>query len=345
MSSRLRVAVVGLGIGSHHARVVAGSGKAELVALCDASTARLEHCGKELAVKTLFNDYKKMLRETRPDAVIVATPNVHHAPITIAALNAGAHVLCEKPMAMNTREALRMADAADRKKRKLMINFSYRFTPAAWALKQIVDSGAVGDVYYAKTRWHRNRGIPGFGGWFGQKKLSGGGPLIDLGVHRIDMAMWLMGDPNPVSVSGSTYNKLGSALARKMKKSFDVEDLAVALIRFDNGATLIAEISWMLNGERNEDMATYLYGTKAGICHRNLGDSYDYEACIFGEIGGVYATSKVKIPVHGPNSVSHFLDVVTEGVKPIVTPQQGINVMKVLDGIYKSAELGREVRL
>jgi len=345
MKSRATVAVIGLGMGSGHASAAAENSKADLAALCDIDKKRLAALAEKLGVEKTYTDYRKLLREVKPKIAIVALPNYLHKRVTVAALDAGAHVFCEKPMAMNTREAQKMLDTAKARRKKLMINFSFRFTPQARALKNIAASGALGDVYYARTRWCRNRGIPGFGGWFGQKKLSGGGPLIDLGVHRIDLAMWLMGSPRPVAVCGNTYDKLGSALARKARKKFDVEDLAVGMVRFDNGASLLLEASWAMNSEKGEDMVTCVYGTKAGICHRNVGEGYEFEAHMFEERAGTYVASKIKRFPPSPSSIDHFIEVVVDGAEPVVTPQQGVDVMKVLDGLYKSARLGREVRL
>ena len=341
MKRRPKVAVIGLGMGRGHARAAAENPKADLAAVCDIDRGKLAQYATEFG----YADYRKMLREQKPDIVSVSLPNVLHKPVTVAALNAGAHVICEKPMAMNTREAEQMAAVAREKRRKLMINLSYRFTGAAKALKKVVDSGTVGEIYYGRTGWHRTRGIPKFGGWFAQKKLSGGGPLIDLGVHRIDLAMMLMGDPKPVTISASTYDRLGKSIARKARKKFDVEDLAVGMIRFDNGATLLVEVSWALNTERREEMFTYLYGTKAGICHRNVGQGYDFEACIFGEWNGTYISSKIERIPKNENSMDHFIDVIVDGVKPITTAENGVNVMKVLDGVYRSARLKKEIRV
>ena len=345
MRSRPKVAIVGLGMGRGHAAAAAENPKADLVALCDIDRARLAEQCRKLGVDAAYTDYRKMLREVRPDIVSVSLPNYLHAPVTVAALKSGAHVLCEKPMAMNARQAERMAETAKARRRKLMINFSYRFTGEARALKEVVDSGTVGEIYYGRTGWHRTRGIPKFGGWFAQKRLSGGGPLIDLGVHRIDLALWLMGDPRPVTISATTYHKLGTAIAKKARKPFDVEDLAVAMIRFDNGATLLVEVSWALNTERREQMFTYLYGTKAGICHRNTGQGYDFEACVFGEWNGAYVASKIERVPGRENSINHFIDVVADGAKPVTTAENGVNVMRVLDGIYKSAKQGKEIAI
>jgi predicted dehydrogenase len=241
---RIRVGVVGLGIGRHHIRGYQSHPAAEVVAIADLDEARLASIGAEYRVENRYTSTEEMLAEAKLDVVSVATPNSFHKPLTIAALEAGCHVLCEKPMAMNAGEGREMLAAAQKADKRLMIDFSYRFSEQSQALKAQVDSGVLGEIYFARTLWHRRRGLPRFGGWFGQKAMSGGGPLIDLGVHRLDLALWLMGYPKPVWVLGSAYNPIATALAKEQGVDYDVEDLAVALIKFDNGATLELEASW-----------------------------------------------------------------------------------------------------
>jgi predicted dehydrogenase len=330
-------------MGRGHAKAAAQDPRADLVALCDINADRLGPVCAELGAEG-FDDHKKMLKAVKPDIVSVSLPNILHKPVTIDALKAGANVICEKPMAMNTREAEQMLKVSRQVKRKLMINLSYRFTGEAQALKKVVDAGTVGDIYFARTTWHRTRGIPGFGGWFSTKKLSGGGPMIDLGVHRIDLAMWLMGHPRPVTISAATYDHIGKRLAKEQNKTFDVEDLGVAFIRFENGATMQLEISWAINCERRDEMATWLYGKKAGLCHRNT-EGYNFEAMVCGEWNGQYVTSKLTHIPKPQNSMNHFIDVIVNGAKPIVTAEEGVNVMRMLDGVYKSAKLGKEIKV
>lgn len=345
--AKLKMGVIGMGMGRAHIRGYQAHPGAEVVALCDLDGKRLKLAGEEVGVPESgrYADAEEMFRKAGLDAVSVAVPNKYHAPLTIAALKRGLHVLCEKPMAMSVREAERMNAAAARAGRNLMINFSFRFTEAAFALKQQVAAGVVGPIYFGRTVWHRRRGIPGFGGWFGQKALSGGGPLVDLGVHRLDLALWLMGFPEPVAVSGSTYNAIAKRLARAERKRFDVEDLACGLVKFANGATLVLEASWALNQGEGEHMVTALYGDRGGLVHRNVGGGYEFTAELFTEEGGDLFTKKLdRSTGPTPSSYGEFVNSILEEREPLATGDQGLKVMKILEGIYRSAATGREVR-
>jgi predicted dehydrogenase len=345
MSRKLRMAVVGLGMGAGHVEGYQNDGRAEVVALCDLDEERLAKAGAKYSVSDLFTDAPAMFRKAKLDGVSIATPNKFHAPLTIAALRRGLHVLCEKPMAMNAREAQRMVDQAKKARRNLMINFSYRFSDVSRALKQQVDSGLIGDIYFGRTVWHRRRGIPGLGGWFTDKQLAGGGPLVDLGVHRIDLALWLMGYPEPVAVSGATYNVIAKELARSQRKASTVEDLACGIVKFANGATLIVEASWAANINEPEQMLTLLCGAKGGLVQKNVGGRYEFTAEIYTEEGGALFTKRLdQALVPSPSAYSEFISSILEKRPPLATGEDGLKVMKILDGIYKSAETGREVR-
>ena len=345
MRRRLRVGVVGLGMGSVHVEGYQEDGRAEVVALCDVEAARLEKVGRKYGVAELFTDAGEMFRKARLDAVSIATPNTFHAPLTIGACRRGLHVLCEKPMAMTVREAQRMLEAGKKARRNLMINFSYRFSDMSYALKQQVEAGVVGDIYFGRTVWHRRRGVPGFGGWFGQKELAGGGPLIDLGVHRLDLALWLMGYPDPVSVTGATHSVIASKMARKQRKKFSVEDLGCGLVKFANGATLMVEASWALNINEPEHMVTLLCGTKGGLVQKNVGGGYEFAAEVYTEEGGnLYTKTLDEALTPAPSAYSEFVSSILEKRQPMATGEEGLKVMKILEGIYRSAKTGREVR-
>ncbi len=347
----LNVAVIGLGMGRNHLRGYVEYERSRAVAICDVDERRLAEFGEPhgIPAERRFTNYRRLLAQAaalKLDAVSVALPNVLHAPVSIAASRAGIHVLCEKPMAMNARQGRRMIAAAQQARRTLMINLSYRFTPQSRALKRVVDGGALGAIYFGRTVWHRRRGLPRFGGWFGQKALSGGGPIMDLGVHRLDLALWLMGNPRPVAVSGSTYNVIGKRLAKEQGVEFDAEDLGCALVRFDNGATLIVEASWAGYTEKREDMVTQLLGTQGGLVQRNVGEGYEFEARLFTEHDGSLWNSQLQqANVPCPSAYQDFVDACLDGREPLAPAKHALDVQLILDAIYKSAETGREVRI
>jgi predicted dehydrogenase len=345
---KIRVGVIGLGIGRHHIRGYQIHPNAEVVAIADLDEARLAEIGDQYAIARRYASGEEMIAAGELDVVSVATPNKLHAPQTIAALQAGCHVLCEKPMAMSAAEARAMLAAAKQAGKRLMIDFSYRFSEQSQALKAQVDAGVLGEVYFARTLWHRRRGLPRFGGWFGRKAISGGGPLIDLGVHRLDLALWLMGYPTPVWVMGRTYNPIASALAAERGVDYDVEDMAVAMVTFDNGATLEIEASWAANVKEREWMETRLFGTKGGLVQRNLNETYEFEAEIYVEQGGAPFDMRLHASNRRAphmNAMYHLIDSIVTDTPHIATGEEGLLVMQILDAIYKSAESGQPVRI
>lgn len=342
----LRIGVIGLGMGEHHVEQYGKHPGARVVAIADLDRTRLDAVGKRFGVPGRYTDPRAMLAREGLDVVSVATPNRFHKPLTIAALKAGAHVLCEKPMAMNAAEARAMLAAARKARRRIMINFSYRFTAAARALKREVEAGILGRVYFARTVWHRSRGIPGFGGWFGRRALSGGGPLIDLGVHRLDLALWLMGYPKPAWALGATYDPIARRLAKATGKAFDVEDLAVGMIRFADGATLAVEASWAVNRAEREHMETRLFGTRGGLVHRNTDGGYTFGGEVYEEKAGrVVARPPRPGPASRGGAMAHFVEAIRTGRPHLATGAEGLTVMRLLDGIYASARKKAPVRL
>lgn len=344
----LRVGVVGLGMGRGHIRGYRSNPGCTVCAIADIDAQKLHGIGDGERVEARYENAEEMIDREKPDIVSIATPNKFHKPLTIYALEHGCHVLCEKPMAMNADEGAEMLDTAKRTGKRLMINFSFRFTAASMALKAEVDDGALGDVYYGRTVWHRRRGIPKLGGWFQQKELSGGGPLIDLGVHRLDLALWLMGYPTPEWVMGSTYDHLGTKIARDADAKYDVEDLAVGLIRFTNGATLEIEASWVTHIGEKELMSTRLLGTRGGLIQKNVDGGYGFEAEMYTEKNGSLHDIKfVPVPVSDRplSAMAHFVDAILQDREHIATGAEGVLVMKILDGIYRSAEEKQPVRI
>jgi predicted dehydrogenase len=331
---RLRVGVVGLGIGRMHIEGWREHAQVEVVAIADADAQRLAEIGDKFGITGRHSSAAAMLEAHTLDAVSICTPNKFH------------RVLCEKPMAMNATEGREMLEAAQRAGRRLMINFSYRFSAQSRALKAQVDAGVFGEFYFGRSVWHRRRGMPGFGGWFGSKALAGGGPLIDLGVHRLDLALWLMGYPKPTWVMGSTYDPIARAAAAQAGKAFDVEDLAAAFIRFDNGASLVLEASWAAHIGEAELMETRLLGTRAGLLQKNLDEGYRFDAQIFTDQHG----TPMDLRVHpdtasAPSAMHDFAQAILTDTPHPAGADEGLRVMEILDAIYASAASGAPVSL
>ena len=344
MTKKLRAAVIGLGMGRYHAEEYAKHSRVDLVALTDPDESLLTEFGDRFGVKRRYTDARAMLRDGALDLVSVATPNRFHAPLTIAALKAGCHVLCEKPMALTTRQARSMVDAARAANRRLMINFSYRFTPESQALKRAVDKGALGDVYFARTIWLRRSNIPARPSFF-LKDHSGGGPLIDLGVHRLDLALWLMGYPKPRWVMAGAYDHLAHDWAAKRGWQYEVEDFAAGFVRFDNGATLEVESSWISHIQEQELMETRLLGTRGGLLQRNTDGHYAFEGKIFSERRRRQVDLTPLPPKRMSSPMRHFVDAILSNRPHIATGEEGLIVTRLIDAIYTSAQQKRPVRL
>ncbi len=340
---KIRVGVIGLGVGRGHLGSYAKCRGVEILAVCDVQENLLDEMKRKYGISLAFTDYKKMLDVPELDAVSIATPNRFHAPMTICALKCGKHVLCEKPMALNSKEAERMLREAKKSRKKLMIHFNQRFTPEARSIKKCVDSGKLGEVYYVKAGWLRQMGVP-MRESFTSKSLSGGGPLIDLGVHRLDFCLWVLGYPKAVSVSAVTYDKIAGPMLRKRGINYDVEDLAVAIIRLKNGATIFLETSWATMVRWRDEMYTQLFGTRGGLEDRWI----DYKAVemnLVRRVNGKFTLKALAATSVQDDAQKHFIDCIRGNVEPEASGQNGLEVMNVLDAIYKSSELGREVRV
>ena len=345
-NKKLRVAFIGAGgIAGTHMGYLAEMEDVEMIAASDVVQASAEGRLEEYGMAAAYTDYKKMLKEMQPDAVSVCTPNGLHAPCSIAALNAGAHVIVEKPMAMNAREAQRMVEAAKRNRRKLVIGFQYRYDPKTQYIKNAVDDGRIGRVVYARIQALRRRGIPNWG-VFGRKELQGGGPLIDIGVHLLETAHYLMGSPKPVAASGSTYTYLGDKPTDVHSmwqgwdyKTYTVEDLAIGQIRFANGSTLQIESSFAAHIERNLWNVT--------IMGENGGASWDPPGLFTDNSNYMTNSSPSWLPSEDPFRLKmrNFVDHVLYGKETMAPGSDGLLVQKMLDGIYASAAKKREVTI
>ena len=352
--SKLRIALIGNGgiCRGCHVPHYAEDDRVEVVAFCDIIEERAVALrDKYFPEAAVYTDYKELLRDESIDAVDICTPNYLHSIIAVDAFRAGKHVLCEKPDAVSVEEVLKMKNAADEAGKVLMVIRNNRFATASKYAKKFVEDGRMGDIYCGRCGWQRRRGIPGKGGWFTTKAQSGGGPLIDLGVHMIDLAVWLMGNPTPVAVSANTYTKfadndtsdsVNSKFGDKNAEgTFDVEDLAMGMIRFDNGAVLQIEFSWASN-IKQETRYVELRGTKAGL----KWDENEVEFFTEDEGQLLDITPKGKMETDGHKyNIQNFIDVLTDGAEPVFKPSQGVDMIKILCAIYESAEKGKEIIL
>ena len=351
MSKHLKVAVLGAGgISRTHMPGWQASEYAEVVAAADVNAAGLQDWGKTFGVTHLVSDWHELMADPEIDIIDICTPNMLHAEQVIAALDAGKHVICEKPLAPTPDEIRRMIAARDRSGKLLMTAQHFRFKGNSQALKKEILSGALGDIYHARGWMLRRNGlIPT--STFIRKELSGGGPCIDIGVHILDLTLWMMGNPKPVAVSGVAKAPLAhheGAWATwrdaAIPKDFDVEDFAAAFVRFENGATLVLEVSWLLHHDiEGEDMQMWLYGTEGG-CHWPKSEVYSSNYASRQLYNRTLKLTKDPMEPHALECIE-FARAVAEGRPSPVPPEHSLQVLSILDGIYRSQREGREVKI
>ena len=340
MRKTVRLGIIGTGgIGNAHLDAARACTGVEVTAVCDLHAGRARNAAKQFGVPNVFEDHRDLLAAEVVDAVTVCTPNNTHMPITLDALKVGKDVLCEKPLAMSAQQARRMVAAAKSGKRVLMAAQSARYSGSSQFVKRLADAGKLGEIYYGKAIWFRRDGIPR--GWFQDKKQSGGGPLIDLGVHAIDLLWWLMGRPRPVSAYGVTFDHLGTT-GQGMggwgigfnPGKFSVEDLVGAIVRFEDGRAISVDISWAAH--TSDLYWLRLLGTKGGA-------QVDPEVVIYQTEGGV----KHETAAHPSEQnayaaeTQHFADCVRRREEPISPGSQAVVVMEMLDAIRAAAASGR----
>jgi predicted dehydrogenase len=346
MSDRkMRLGFIGTGgIGQAQLKHMKTFPDVELVAGCDINEKTLAKAKAEHGFVNAYTDWREMLRQESLDAVSVCTPNGGHCEHTIGALRAGAHVLVEKPLAMNAREGAAMVAAAKKARRQLVTGFQWRFEPKAQFIRKMSENGQFGKILYARCKALRRRGIPNWG-VFGRKELQGGGPLIDIGVHIMEVTHYVMGSPRPVSASGQIFQYLGHQKGNVAcmwpnwdHKTYTVEDLAVGQIRFENGAVMHVEASFAAHCK--DEFSFSIMGEKGGA-------DFDPLAVHTDENGYMVDKTPAYLPTqdHFARKLRLFTDTVLYK-KPTEAPgEAGLMVQKMLDGIYASAAKGREVAI
>ena len=360
---KVRIGIIGCGgiANGKHMPSLKKLPDVEMVAFCDIIVERAEKAAREYGVEgaKVYADYHELLAREDIDVVHVLTPNREHSQITVDALNAGKHVMCEKPMAINSAEAKRMLDAAKATGKKLTIGYQSRFRPDSMYLKSACEAGELGDIYYARAQAVRRRAVPTWGVFLNEYE-QGGGPLIDIGTHALDLTLWMMNNYEPESVTGTTYRKLAdtenaaNAWGSWDPKKFTVEDSAFGFIRMKNGATIVLEASWALNTLLAHEAKTIICGTKGGAdmlgeggALRINGEKYHK---LYTEIPDLKASGAAFFEADSgddPATVEArmWIDHVKDDSKPLITkPEQAFVVTQILEAIYKSAATGETVK-
>lgn len=326
----IKVGVIGLGMGLSHLSGYRNLAGVKIQAICDLNKELLKEYAKSYDVPLTFTDCRKMLELEELDAVSIALPNYLHCPVTLDALEKKKHVLVEKPIAMNSLEAEKMIKKAEEKKRILAVSMNHRYTPERQFLKKMIKEGELGKIYYLKGVWVRRKTFTRQriqDTWFVQKEKSGGGVLIDLGPHLLDLSFWFLDNFNPISVCGVVSAKFGYG---------DVDDFVSALIRMEGGATIGLELTWE-SFIKEEKFFSSLLGTKGGAETNPLRIYKETEET---RTEVAFSLHEIKGTVQ-----SHFIDCIREGRAPEVPGEKGLAVMKVIDTIYESARTGKEVRI
>ncbi|KRG12124.1 oxidoreductase [Virgibacillus soli] len=357
MSEKLKVAIVGCGgiANGKHMPSLSKLEQVEMVAFCDIIVEKAEEAAAKFGVEDakVYEDYKELLADSSIDVVHVCTPNSSHAEISIAALESDKHVMCEKPMAKTSEEAKQMVEAAKRTGKKLTIGYNNRFRPDSLHLHNVTTRGDLGEVYYAKAHAIRRRAVPTWGVFLDEEK-QGGGPLIDIGTHALDLTLWMMDNYKPKAVLGTTYHKLGhmenaaNAFGPWDPKEFKVEDSAFGFITMENGATIVLESSWALNTLDVDEAKVSLSGTLAGADMKDglriNGEEFSrlYTKKVDLGAGGV-AFFDGKAESDSDIEARQWIDSIINDTEPLVKPEQAFVVTQILEAIYESAKTGKAV--
>ncbi|MGW8118554.1 Gfo/Idh/MocA family protein [Staphylococcus xylosus] len=355
----IKVGVIGCGgiANGKHLPSLAKIQEVSMVAFCDIDKIKAESAatryGDENA--TVYEDYMELLKDDSIEVIHVCTPNNTHQEITVAALNASKHVMCEKPMAKTSEEAQLMIDAAVHNNKKLTIGYQNRFRADSQYLRKVTQHGDLGDIYFSKAHAIRRRAVPTWGVFLDEEK-QGGGPLIDIGTHALDLTLWMMDNYEPESVMGSTFHKLGkqadaaNAWGSWDPNKFTVEDSAFGFIKMKNGATIILESSWALNSLDVDEAKCSLSGTDGGADMKNglriHGEDLKtlYTSEIELENAGVDFYEGEKID-EAEEEARAWINSITQDLEPVVKPKEAFVVTQILEAIYESAKTGKAVYL
>ncbi|MBQ2729678.1 MAG: Gfo/Idh/MocA family oxidoreductase [Clostridia bacterium] len=357
-NGKVRVGIIGCGgiANGKHLPGLKTVPEVEMVAFCDIIIERAERACKEYgtADAKFYENYKDLLADETIDVVHVCTPNISHSFITVDALEAGKHVMCEKPMAINSEEALKMLEAAKRTGKKLSIGYQNRQRPDSLYLKDAADAGEFGEIYFAKAHAIRRRFVPTWG-VFLKEEEQGGGPLIDIGTHALDLTLWTMNNYKPKYCVGTTYHKFryqtntANACGDWNPDEFTVEDSAFGFVVMENGATIVLESAWALNTLDVREAKTTICGTKGGadmvngLRFNGVENNRMYTKNIDLEVGGVDFFSGNAGGAPHEREAYQWIHCIIDDTEPLVLPEQAYVVTQILEGIYESAKTGKAV--
>ncbi len=353
----LNVGIIGCGgiANGKHLPSLQKISEVNIVAFCDIEIEKAQVAAEQYGTNDakVYEDYKLLLENDDIDVIHVCTPNSSHKALTVASLDAGKHVMCEKPMAKTTEEAKEMIEAAKRNGKKLTIGYQNRFRPDSQYLRKATQRGDLGDIYYGKAQAIRRRAVPTWGVFLDEEK-QGGGPLIDIGTHALDLTLWMMDNYEPESVMGSTFHKLGkkenaaNAWGPWDPKKFTVEDSAFGFIKMKNGSTIILESSWALNSLEVDEAKCALSGTEGGA---DMKDGLR----IHGEEFGSLYTTNVELENKGVDfyegetvdeaevEARSWIDSIVNDTEPVVKPEEAMIITQILEALYQSAKSGKAV--
>ena len=357
-NGKVRVGIIGCGgiANGKHLPGLKSVPEVEMVAFCDIIVERAEAACKEYgtADAKFYENYKDLLADESIDVVHVCTPNISHSFITVDALEAGKHVMCEKPMAINSAEALKMLEAAKRTGKKLSIGYQNRQRPDSLYLKDACDRGDLGEIYFAKAHAIRRRFVPTWG-VFLKEDEQGGGPLIDIGTHALDLTLWTMNNYKPKYCVGTTYHKFryqtqtANACGDWNPDEFTVEDSAFGFVVMENGATIVLESAWALNTLDVREAKTTLCGTKGGadmvdgLRFNGVDNNRMFTKNIELGVGGVDFYSGNAGGAPHEREAYQWIHCIIDDTDPLVLPEQAYVVTQILEGIYESAKTGKAV--
>lgn len=357
MSKTLKIGIIGCGgiANGKHLPALSSFKEVELVAFCDIIEEKAVEAAKKFgtADAKTYTDYKELLKDKSIDVVHVLTPNKSHSFISVDAMEAGKHVMCEKPMAKTYTDAQKMLEASKRTGKKLSIGYQNRNCSDNLYLKEVCDNGELGEIYYAKAHAIRRRAVPTWGVFLNEEE-QGGGPLIDIGTHALDLTLWMMNNYKPKSVKGTIYKKLGkqrnsgNAWGDWNPDEFTVEDSAFGFITMENGATIVLEASWALNtldvGEAKTTLCGTLAGadTKDGLKINRIEHNKMVVVKPETQSGGVAFYEGVSNEPHILEA-RRWIDCILNDTEPFVKPEEAIVVTQVLEAIYESAKTGKTI--